>query len=287
MLTDLGSSAEMIRRGSIEGFSHGAHAVFENPAGLYRVNNVSVSAFSSKIMKEVRYLNGAFAFNPNLAIGGRIAIGYMESGVEEIVSRDKNKIKGAEYSYKSRLVQLAYQGRFHPQFHWGITGVGYFTSAHTYSATGYNVHTGIIYTLPFIEASILVRNILPMSVTFKDDNDSNYSGEEDLPLQLLFGLKYSLLDFDTLGQIKYNNKQTLVAFGLDYTPSQLNDLLTFSAGFKEFPVSDSDDSEKKTNRTYALGIGLNLFGLSLDYAYEKSNHFEYSAHQFASVDINF
>ena len=246
MLTDYGSSAEIVRRGSVEGFSHGAHAVFENPAGLYRINKLSVSAFSSKIMKEVHYLNGAVAFNPYLVIGGRVAIGYMESGVEGITSRNKDGASGTEYSYKQRLVQLAYQGSFHSQFHWGITGVGYFTNAHTYSATGYNINTGIIYTLPFIEASIFARNILPTNVTFEDAEDPDYSGEEDLSLQLVFGLKYSLFDFDTLGQIKYNGEQTLVAFGLDYTPSHLNDYLTFSAGFKEFTVSD-DLIEKRTN----------------------------------------
>ena len=37
LLTDLGSSAEMIRKGNIEGYSVGSNSVFENPAGLYRV----------------------------------------------------------------------------------------------------------------------------------------------------------------------------------------------------------------------------------------------------------
>ena len=50
MITDLGSSAEMIRRGNIEGFSKGSNAIFENPASLYNINLVSTSVFASQII---------------------------------------------------------------------------------------------------------------------------------------------------------------------------------------------------------------------------------------------
>ena len=57
MITDLGSSAEMIRRGNVEGFSKGSNAIFENPAGLHHINIISTSVFASQIMQEVNYRN--------------------------------------------------------------------------------------------------------------------------------------------------------------------------------------------------------------------------------------
>ena len=62
MITDLGSSAEMIRRGNIEGFSMGSNAIFENPAALHNINLVSTSVFSTQIIKEVNYRNVSIAY---------------------------------------------------------------------------------------------------------------------------------------------------------------------------------------------------------------------------------
>ena len=70
MITDLGSSAEMIRKGNIEGFSTGANSLFENPAGLYRVEKLSASVFSSEIMDEVSYVNYSLALNTSIGIFG-------------------------------------------------------------------------------------------------------------------------------------------------------------------------------------------------------------------------
>ena len=78
MITDLGSSAEMIRRGNIEGFSLGSNAIFENPASLHKVNVLSTSVFSSQIMKEVNYRNVSIAFNSDIGVFG---FGYMDAGV--------------------------------------------------------------------------------------------------------------------------------------------------------------------------------------------------------------
>ena len=84
-----------------------------------------------------------------------------------------------------------------------------------------------------------------------------------------------------MGQFKFDGVNSLMSAGLDYTPSFIWDVLTISAGYKEFSVLDS------ISNTITMGVGLNLFGLSLDYAYEKSDHFEYDANNFASVGFDF
>ena len=66
-----------------------------------------------------------------------------------------------------------------------------------------------------------------------------------------------------MGQYKYDGVNSLVSAGVDYTPSIIMNTLTLSAGYKEFSVLNN-----RAN-TITLGVGLNVFGASLDYAYEK------------------
>ena len=55
MVTDVGTSAGMLGKGQVEGFDSSAISVLENPAGLYRVKNQSVSMFSTQLMNEVDF----------------------------------------------------------------------------------------------------------------------------------------------------------------------------------------------------------------------------------------
>ena len=88
-------------------------------------------------------------------------------------------------------------------------------------------------------------------------------------------------DLDIMGQYKYDGVNSLVSAGVDYTPSIIMNTLTLSAGYKEFSVLNN------ISNTITLGVGLNLFGASLDYAYEKSDHFEYDSNNFASIGFDF
>ena len=84
-----------------------------------------------------------------------------------------------------------------------------------------------------------------------------------------------------MGQYKYDGVNSLVSAGLDYTPSIILRVVTLSAGYKEFSILD------ETSSTITMGIGLNLFGMSIDYAYEKSEHFEFDSNNFASIGFDF
>ena len=284
MISDLGSSAEMIRRGNVEGFSSGSNAIFENPASLYRVNKISTSVFSSKIMTEVDYRNISLAFKTGV---GTIGVGYMDAGVEGIerTARDSDTDiitgTGEMFGYKNRIIKIGYQKSLSKDFHVGVNGVGYINEIEYYMGTGYSLDAGLIYEFNELTVSLFARNIIPTKVKYSDSADPTYSGEETLPLQTVFGLSYPFGDLDVMGQFKFDGTNSLMSAGLDYTPEFLWDALTLSAGYKEYSVLD------KTSNTITLGVGLNLFGLSLDYAYEKSDHFEYEANNFASVGFDF
>ena len=281
MITELGSSAEMIRRGNVEGFSKGSNAIFENPAGLYNVNVISTSVFASQIMQEVEYRNVSLAFNSSVGV---FAFGYMDAGVEDIpITQMNGDIVEAigSFSYMNRVFKIGYQNSITDQLHLGINAVGYMNEIHTYSGTGYSIDAGAIYSFSDLTVSLFARNLIPTKVEYTDSEDDTYSGEEDLPLHTVFGISYPFGDIDVLGQFKFDGVNTLMSVGLDYTPNFLLGMLTLSGGYKEFSVLDS------ISNTITLGAGLNLFGLSIDYAYEKSDHFEYDANNFASVGFDF
>mgnify|MGYP001962517001 CR=1 FL=1 len=283
MITDLGSSAEMIRRGNVEGFSHGSNAIFENPAGLKHVNTISTSIFSTQIMKEVAYKNISIAYATNI---GTFAVGYMDAGVDGIpitTEHDNGTIvaTGQDFSYKNRVGKLAYQASVSDQLHLGVSAVGYMNEIYTYTGTGYSLDAGAIYEFSNLQASLFFRNLIPTSVKYSDSADPTYSASESLPLHVVMALSYSISDVDIMAQYKYDGVNTLMSAGLDFTPGLLWGILDLSAGYREFSALD------KVKHTTTYGVGLNLFGLSLDYAYEKSDHFEYDAYNFASIGIDF
>lgn len=281
MITELGSSAEMIRRGNVEGFSKGSNAIFENPAALHHVNVISTSVFASQIMQEVEYRNISIAFNTGAGI---FALGYMDAGVEDIpitaMNGDIVEAVGS-FSYMNRVFKAAYQNSITDQLHLGVSAVGYLNEIYTYTGNGYSLDVGAMYMFSDLSVSLFARNIIPTTVVYTDSADDDYSGEEQLPLHAIFGIAYPFGEMDILGQFKFDGINTLMSVGLDYTPSFLLGALTISGGYKEFSVLDG------VSNTITLGVGLNLFGLSIDYAYEKSDHFEYDANNFASVGFDF
>lgn len=285
MLTDLGSSAEMIRRGNIEGFSIGSNAIFENPASLHHVNLLSTSVFSTQIMKEVSYRNVSLAFKSDIGVFG---FGYMDAGVDDIIKTrlsgtGENAIVIADgvFSYKNRVFKVGYQNSITEELHIGVNAVGYMNQIYTYTGSGYNLDIGAMYSFSELNVSLFARNIMPTKIEYSDSEDESYKGSESLPLQVVFSAAYPFGDLDILGQLKFDGVNSLMSGGMDYTPSFLLDMVTLSAGYKEFSVLDN------ISNTITLGVGLNLWGLSLDYAYEKSDHFEYDANNFASVGFDF
>ena len=285
MISDLGTSAEVIRRGNIEGFSTGANSVFENPAGLYRVKRLSSSVFATQLMQEVTYRNVAVAFNSGLGV---FALGYMDAGVDDIITTRKvgegdnaTIVADGVFSYKNRVIKFGYQNSLTESFHLGVNVSGYLNEIHTYLGMGYNMDAGLVYQFSGLEMSLFARNIIPLKVTYTDSEDPDYVGEEEMPLQVVFGASYGFGDIDIMGQIKFDGVNSLMSAGVEYQPQFLWNVLSISAGYKEYSVLD------KISNTVTLGAGIHLFGVSLDYAYEQSDHFEYDTNSFASVGFNF
>ena len=60
LISDIGTSAEMIE-GNIEGFSHDAHVIFENPASLSLTKPKSASFFTTTFFDESTFNSLSFS----------------------------------------------------------------------------------------------------------------------------------------------------------------------------------------------------------------------------------
>ncbi|NQY75176.1 MAG: hypothetical protein HRT90_10540, partial [Candidatus Margulisbacteria bacterium] len=187
LLTDVGSSAEMIGIGNIEGFSKSSNSVFENPASLYRVDNYSTSFFTTTFMGEVVYSNVSAAYNTPWGV---VAAGYMSTGVSGIPFTGEDRFGEffviSFFNYTNALGKIAYQMTPAENFYVGAAGTWYQNEIADVTGTGYNIDAGMFYVLDELELSVFARNLITASkATY------NNGGEEIFPLQVLYGLKYN------------------------------------------------------------------------------------------------
>jgi hypothetical protein len=277
--SDIGSSAEMIGQGNIEGFSDKANSVFDNAAGLYRINAFSTNLFTTTLMNEVSYKNLTIAMRFN---EGVLGLGYMSTDVTGLVSTTQNietteiDPTGQTFGYNNTSIKASYQWSQSEHLHWGTSLTYYSTSIGDITGTGTNADLGMILDFYPIVLSFSAKNILAGKVKYSNGNTEN------LPLQTTYGAQYTLGEFEVAGQFKSrgSNFNITKAGSITYRPDALP-FLQLSAGYKEFFV------QKDIQNNYTLGFGLNLNSVNFNYAYESSKHIEYNSKHYFSVGLSF
>jgi hypothetical protein len=83
-------------------------------------------------------------------------------------------------------------------------------------------------------------------------------------------------------QYKTTSDQTapLKSIGVHYRPWFLK-LFNLYCGYKEYYAL------RDLMNVYTIGLGLNLLGVEFNYAYEKSDHYEFDNNNYFSLSINF
>ena len=117
LIPHLRTSARQIALGNVLGFSDSADSVFENPAGLYRVNQFSTSLFSSKLMDEAHYFNVALSGQLPM---GRVGFGYMTVKGYDIFPPAHGALGGYPqgvglFDYKNSLYKFSFQRRLYKE----------------------------------------------------------------------------------------------------------------------------------------------------------------------------
>ncbi len=306
-LTEAGTSARMIRIGNIEGYSPLSSSVFENPAGLYRVNRFSSSMFTTKFMGEVKYQNVSLSRRLPM---GMLAVGFMKMGVDDIPSTIENEsnkfIKVGSFSYKNSMAKIAYQVSIFENFHVGAAASYYSTTIDQVRGKGMNLDLGWIVGSESFQGSLVFKNMVN-GLNMKYSDSTDYSAHtqlsdaekveqssdgqiENLPFLMVLSLKKKTKRFAFYAQHKFieNHQDAAKSYGVEYSPRFLS-IFKISGGMKKYPVVRSDEgvTKRELDKTVTLGLGMDLFGVSFDYAHETSDHIEFKHKHYFSIGYSF
>lgn len=299
-----GGSARQVRLGQIVGHSDRADAVFGNPASLYKLNRFSSSFFQTKFMEEVLYQNMAVAARVNVGIfQGVVGIGFMNAGVDNIIKTaqyirsdgETQTVAESTFNYQNSLLTACYQFTLFDALHMGVAGNYYYSDFDTVSAAGSNVNIGALLEARRFNVSILMRNIMASSreVLYSDTESTDTSSDgktEKLSLETIYSLQYKWTSISVLGQLKTvgaeRNLHKMLA--VEYSPYFIP-FLRASIGRRWYPLTQYTEGDVvlETKRATTLGFELDILGLDLNYAYERSDHIEYNHKHYFSVGFSF
>lgn len=294
----LGSSARMVRLGGVVGMSQYADAVFENPASLKRIKEFSSSFFHSNLMEEAEYQNLAIAFRLPVGVFG---IGFMTVGVDQI-PKTQEKIYSDRtdyfidyyFDYKNSVAKASYQVSLNRGFHVGFSGSYYYSRFDTVKADGTNIDFGILMTSKRFDFSFLMKNIMSSSKILYSDTEEGINSSdglsENLSLESIYSLQYKLRHFSMYGQIKTNGSENQFhkTVALQFNPRFLR-AFQCSVNYKRYPIAQYEEGVFDTveKNSYGAGVTFKLFGVNIDYAYETSDHIEYSNKHYMSAGYSF
>jgi len=299
--TEVGTSARMIRLGNIEGFSNNASSVMENPAGLYRVRKMSTSFFTTKFMDEVQYLNGSLAVRMPVGV---LALGYSGVGVQDIPDTyevdEEYKSKGS-FALDKSLYKVGYQLSVSRYLHFGACANYNTYTLGKVSAKGYNADVGFILDSDSLDFSFVAKNVfssLPMRYTDNTEtqvvdgiDNSSQGKEEKLPFQTSYSLRYSMGQFQLFGQLRTEGveRRFVKSAGINFNPRFLP-MFHVSGGYKQRHYVRSIEAELDKDYVrggWVAGVGLDLYNISFDYAYEKSEHIQFENKHYFSIGMSF
>lgn len=274
-IVDVGTSARQVALGGIYGFSNGSDTVFENPAGLYRIQHSGMSFFTTTFMSEVYY--NCFTLSGQTPIGS-VGFGYMEATVFDLSNTgmtDQNVVyeKGL-FDYKDSVYKLSYGVSPYANFHLGMSFVYYSKSFFDINGRGSDIDLGAIYDGDRYQLSVGIENAFTNDVLF------NEGKIEHLVRRVRYGGKYRFNEFDVYGQITQANSRALLASGLIYHPTFLS-YIHLIFGAHDFLVLNDQ------KRTGSMGVGLDLLGVNVFYAYEKSDYVLNDNKHYFSMNVNF
>ena len=273
LITDYGVAADQIALGNVMGFSTSANGIFENPASLYRSGDISLAAFSSKIMSEVHYTNIAIS---SVFLDGRIGVGVMQSTVVNIpeTSCPSNacgfgevgypELSPNSFDYNNAVYKLGYQEMIRRQIQFGANLSYYTKDFYTVYARGVNLDLGIIYLFHNrqYEMSVLIKNIVPNQYM-----KYNTGELESLRAQRVLTLRRSFRNgLEVYPQIQWYCAQIMPSFGVKYRPNFFP-YVQFLGGYRT-----ALDTTLQRHNTMTVGLGIQLANLTINYAFERSDY---------------
>jgi len=275
------------------GLAEDSNAIFVNPAGLGKINDVLVSSMYSKLMDEVNYMVGSVTFPMT---EGTVAIGYLNSTVPDIELYSVNEFGTPEAeglaNYSNYVAYLSYGVRLddiNPDVSLGasLKSLGKSFSGIEYdegTGSGMNIDLGVLYQPnDWFTMGLTQQNALETTMKFVGGI------EEAIPSTTKIGFNanthgkngfnktsYKIniaaeLDVDSKGE-----RESTAHFGIEYWPVEL---LAIRAGV------DQDATPDGVMSNFTGGVGLRLGNIEFDYAYHTYYDIPENATNYFSISV--
>ncbi len=277
LVTDIGTSAQMVGIGHIEGFDSTAAGLFENPASLIHWHPVSASLFLTRTLQDVNYGNVAVQFKLPV---GNLAIGLMEASVGGLPVTFRNSIgrvdQAGTFAFRSLISKVAYQWPVLDSLHAGIGFNYYYSDAYTSYANGWNADFGLFSEIGDWRFSSVLKNVLAnQRLTYSSGGDAT------IPGKWMVSGSYAQDRLEWYGQLEASRlTDFLKAVGLRYYVAKRHRYLFVSTGIREFYINDVKRLE------VPVGLGLELDALSLYVAYSRADYIDDPNHYYFSLSAD-
>jgi hypothetical protein len=261
LLSEAGTSASMIRLGNISGFDLSSAAIFENPASLFGTKDISISLFSTKIADELDIISAAVSKKTQW---GTFGLGYLNGSISDIpftgITNQNTFYEIRAFSYSDTTLKAAYELDIDHKIKVGVGLSHYEKSIDNISASAMDVEAGIYYIQDPLRISFVGRNLMGSSAIYSND------GVEKLPKQIALSGKYSWGSISVYGQGMLNGNKGIMKSAAISGHIPGIPILTGSIAYREFFVVESLKS------SIAYGVGMDIFGINIDYAMESSEY---------------
>ena len=277
ILSELGTSAEMIGIGRVNGFSKSADIIFENPAGMRSIRAVQAGFFTTRVV-EANYQSFSVAFPTTIGVVG---IGYFGTGVDGIVASDVSEsgrfISRSTFSISESVSKIGLQTDILGNVSFGGSVVFYSKNLVGDSVFGANFELGIQKESDIFSYSVVMRNVLPLDAVYKS------GAREKMPMHIVPAVSYKLDQLTLYGQGKCilgKRAMILSSAGMKYDIIPGN--FSVLGGVSEILTA----SQTKSGR-FQIGTVLNFNSLSLQYAYEKGDYDDEQNQHYISMGVAF
>ncbi len=274
VISDLGTSAQMIGLGRFGGFSDTADVIFENPAGLARIKSMGVGFFSSQVI-DATYRGVSVAMRTG---AGVVGLGYYGSSISGLIytgQYSSGQGPGPEFSVSESVFRAGLQSNISPEVSAGVAAVVVSKDLGSDSVVAGNLEAGIFQDLDRFSYSIVVRNILPMEAVYRS------GATEKQSFQVIPSLWVPLDPFTLVGQMRWIygvQPTTLNSLGIKW--AIISDCFSVVAGGAEMMTTTG----KKTSRM-SVGTVLSMSSVTLQYSYEKGDYEDDGNHHYFSIGV--
>lgn len=235
-----------------------SNAAWWNPAGLGTLTSREISATDAQLFADTRYDTLSYAHPmPSATVG--LSIGYLRHG--EIEGRTADRKKAGKFGASDMVAGVSF-GRPAGDLHVGGTMKFVRSSIADESATGFAADVGVLMPtkVPGLTFGASLQNVGP-GMKFISERDP-------LPLTVSMGAGYQTpMGLTLSADVKRNvtDEQTNVAVGMEMP---LLAAVTARAGYQRATFGGASLGGPSTGLAgFAGGLGLKIFGYSVDYAF--------------------